>query len=78
MKEEPSGEFPANRLGIRNAVYGMLDAAGWSGGPHRARGANSIEMRDRENGMRGRPPPHLRIDKSTEGKRGARPVDHFF
>ena len=25
------------------------------GGPHRVRGANSIEMRDRENGMRGRP-----------------------
>ena len=32
MKEEPSGEFPANRLGIRNADYGMLDA-GEAGDP---------------------------------------------
>ena len=32
---------------------GGMERAG--GGPHRVRGANSIEMRDRENGMRGRP-----------------------
>ena len=32
MKEEPSGEFPANRLGIRNADYGMLDAGEAGGG----------------------------------------------
>ena len=41
-------------------------------GPHRVRGANSIEMRDREYGMREKQQPHLRIDKSMEGKRGAR------
>lgn len=37
MKEEPSGEFPANRLGIRNADYGMLDAGEAGGTPSGAR-----------------------------------------
>ena len=36
------------------------------GGPHRARGANSIEMRDRENGMRGK---GGRIYESTNRRR---------
>ena len=51
--------------------------AGAGEGPHRVRGANSIEMRDRENGMRGRPQPaastNRQIDGGMEGKRDARP-----